>query len=83
MYSYINKTPTIEDIKIFKMHENINENFINYKINPNELSLEEKELFITKYKLDKKAYNYKDFIFLLMPISASKNQSSQESEVQV
>ena len=44
MYSFINKTPTTEDIKVFKMEENINENFINYK----------------------------DFIFLLMPTSASK-----------
>ena len=70
MYSIINKTPTTEDIKIFKMQESINEKFINYKINPNELSLEEKELFITKYKLDNKASNYKDFIFLLMPVAA-------------
>lgn len=69
MYSFINKTPTTEDMKIFKMQENINENFINYKINPNELSLEEKELLITKYRLDKKVHNYKDFIFLSMPTS--------------
>ena len=55
MYSFINKVPTAEDIEIFNMQENINENFINYKINPNELSLEEKELFITKYNLDKKS----------------------------
>lgn len=71
MYSFINKVPTAEDIEIFNMQENINENFINYKINPNELSLEEKELFITKYNLDKKAYKYKDFIFLSMPTSTS------------
>ena len=69
MYSLINNKPTLEDINIFKMQENINENFINYKINPNELSLEEKELFITKYKLDKKAYTYKDFIFLSISTS--------------
>ena len=71
MYSFINKTPTIDDIEIFKMQENINENFINYKINPNELSIEEKKLFIIKYKLDNKAYSYKDFIFLSMPTSTS------------
>ena len=29
MYSFIKKLPTIEDIKTFKMEENINENFIN------------------------------------------------------
>ena len=69
MYSLINKTPTTEDIKIFKMQESINEKFINYKINPNELSLEEKELLITRYILDNKASNYKDFIFLLMPVA--------------
>lgn len=73
MYSFINKIPTIEDINIFKMEENINENFINYKINPNELSLKQKELLISKYELDKKASNYKDFIFLSMPTSISKN----------
>lgn len=76
MYSFINKTPTAEDIKIFKMQENINENFINYKINPNELSQEEKKLFITKYKLDKKAYSYKDFIFLSLPMSAVKSTNN-------
>ena len=76
MYSFINKTPTAEDIKIFKMQENINENFINYKINPNELSQEEKKLFITKYKLDKKAYSYKDFIFLSLPMSAAKRTNN-------
>ena len=68
MYSFINEKPTLEDINVFKMQENINENFINYKINPNELSLEEKELLITRYRLNNKAYNYKDFIFLSMPV---------------
>ena len=69
MYSFINKTPIEEDIKVFKMQKSINENFINYKIDPNELSLEEKKLFVTKYKLDNKVYSYKDFIFLSIPIS--------------
>lgn len=69
MYSFIKERPTDEDIKIFKMHENSNENFINYKIDPNLLSLEEKNLFISKYKLDAKVSSYKDFIFLSMSVS--------------
>ena len=73
MYSFINNLPTIKDMKFFNMQENINENFISYKINPNELSLEEKKLFITKYKLDDKAYIYKDLIFLSLPTSISNN----------
>ena len=60
MYLFINNKPTTEDIKMFKMQESINEKFINYKINPNELSLEEKKFFIARYKLDSKASNYKD-----------------------
>ena len=72
MYLFINNKPTTEDIKMFKMQESINEKFINYKINPNELSLEEKKFFIARYKLDSKASNYKDFIFLSMPVLASK-----------
>ncbi len=70
MYSIITNKPTEKDMKIFRMQENINENFINYKIDPNELSIDEKKLFIDSYKLDAKVYNYKDFIFLSMPISA-------------
>lgn len=71
MYSLITNKPTLEDIKVFKMKENINENFINYKIDPTQLSLEEKKLFIDNYKLDSKVYNYKDFIFLSMPTSTT------------
>ncbi|WP_373000386.1 hypothetical protein [Sulfurimonas sp.] len=73
MYSLITNKPSLEDIKIFKMQENINENFINYKINPNELSMDEKKLFINNYKLDIKVYSYKDFIFLSMPIPTLTN----------
>ena len=68
MYSFIKEKPTKEDIKKFNMHENSNENFINYKIDPNLLSLEEKSLFINKYNLDAKASKYKDLIFLSIPI---------------
>lgn len=67
MYELITKKPSLEDIKVFKMQENINENFINYKIDPTKLSLEEKKLFVDSYKLDVKVYNYKDFIFLSIP----------------
>jgi len=67
MYSFINEKPTKEDMKNFKMAENVNENFINFVINPNQLSQEEKKLFISKYKLDDKTLLYKDSIFLAMP----------------
>jgi len=73
MYALISEKPTKEDIKIFKIKENSNENFISYKIDPNILSQEEKTLLIDKYKLDKKAYNYKDFIFLSIPVSTVMN----------
>ena len=76
MYSLITNKPTLEDIKIFKMQENINENFTNYKINPNELSMDEKKLFISNYKLDSKVYNYKDFIFLSMPTPTLMNNDN-------
>jgi len=75
MYSLIKNKPTAKDINIFKMQENINENFINYKINPNELSMEEKKLFVNSYKLDSKVYSYKDFIFLSMPIQTSTDNN--------
>ena len=67
MYSFINEKPTKEDIRDFKMAENVNENFINFVINPNILSIEQKKLFISKYKLDKKTLLYTDSIFLTMP----------------
>ena len=67
MYSFINKKPTQEDIRAFQMVENVNENFINFVINPNILSIEQKKLFISKYKLDKKTLLYTDSIFLTMP----------------
>ena len=67
MYSFINKKPTKEDIRDFKMAENVNENFINFVINPNLLSIEEKKRFISKYKLDNTTLLYKDSIFLAMP----------------
>jgi hypothetical protein len=73
MYSFIKNKPSLEDIKMFKMEENINENFINYKIDPNELSIEEKKLFIKNYKLDAKFFNKKDCIFLSIPTSTLVN----------
>ncbi|MFT5660363.1 MAG: hypothetical protein ACI9TV_001004 [Sulfurimonas sp.] len=69
MYSFITTKPTQKDIKAFKMQEYSNENFINYKVDPTKLSLKDKELFILNYQLDEKANNYKDFIFLSMPLS--------------
>ncbi len=66
MYIVINKRPIIEDINLFKMQENINENFINFCINPNTLSLEDKKNFIAKYKLEAKVFSYKDTIFLVL-----------------
>lgn len=72
MYSVIQNKPTNEDIKTFKMQEYTNENFVNYKIDPTKLSLKEKELLITNYQLDQKVSNYKDFIFLSIPLSTSR-----------
>lgn len=69
MYSFITNKPTKKDIKAFKMQEHSNENFINFKVDPMQLSSIEKEIFINNYKLGEKAYNYKDFIFLSLPLS--------------
>lgn len=67
MYVFIKKRPTKEDMELFNMQENVNENFINFCVNPNGLSIEEKKTFIAKYKLEAKAFSYKDSIFLAMP----------------
>ena len=67
MYVFIKKQPTKEDIKLFNMQENVNDKFINFSVDPNLLSIEDKKNFITKYKLDSKAFTYKDSIFLALP----------------
>jgi hypothetical protein len=74
MYVFIKEQPTKEDIKIFNMKESINDNYINFGVNPNLLSIKDKTTFISKYKLDKKALSYKDLIFLAMPNTLGKIQ---------
>ena len=69
MYVFIKKEPTQDDMVFFKMKENINENFRNFSVNPNLLSVEEKKILVTKYNLSSKAMSYTDFIFLAMPNS--------------
>lgn len=68
MYVFIKKRPMKEDVKFFKMQESLNEKFINFRIDPNQLSMEERKTFIAKYKLEAKALSYADSIFLAMPI---------------
>lgn len=67
MYVFIKKRPREEDINLFKMQESVNEKFINFRINPNQLSVKERKTFIVKYKLEGKAISSEDSIFLAMP----------------
>ena len=72
MYVLIKRQPRDEDMKFFNMRESINENFINFSIDTSHLSTEEKQILISKYKLDTKALSHKGAIFLCMPNSKKK-----------
>jgi len=80
MYIFLNTLPQIEDIKEFDMHQSINENYINYRVNYADFSKEEKKLFIERYKLNEENVKYNEQIFLSIPVSKINQNISIEEK---
>ena len=79
MYVFLNTLPQTKDIRQFEMHQSINENYINYRVNYSDFSREEKEQFIKKYKINKKNIKYNEQIFLSIPVTnINQNTSAKE-----
>jgi len=68
MYKVIDKSPSKEHIKLFKMQESANEAFANFKIELNELSRELRETLLVTYALDQKVLTYQESLFLSVPV---------------
>jgi len=68
MYIFLNTLPQIEDIKEFNMHQSTNENYINYRVNYPNFSIEKKQQFIKAYKLNLESIKYNEQIFLSIPV---------------
>ena len=79
MYIFLNTLPQTKDIKQFEMHQSINENYINYRVNYSDFSREYKEQFIKKYKINIENIKYNEQIFLSIPV-ANINQNTSAKE---
>jgi len=81
MYIFLNSLPQKEDMKEFQAHQSINENYINYRINYQDLSREKKEQLIKKYKLNKELIRSDEDIFLSIPVTkVNQNISIEEKQ---
>lgn len=80
MYIFLENIPTNEDIKKFKMFQTVNENYINFKIDPNQLSTEDKQTLIKKYKLRQETLRYKEHIFLSISILQTKENNVRKKQ---
>ena len=81
MYVFLNKLPQTEDIKEFEMHQSINENYINYRVNYPNFSIEKKQQFIKIYKISKENIKYNEQIFLSIPVAkVNQNISIEEKQ---
>ncbi len=74
MYKVIDKSPSKEHIKMFKMQASANEAFANYKIDLNELSKEQREMLLNQYELDQKVLTYQESLFLTVPLAGALSE---------
>lgn len=70
MYQIINKRPSNEQIISYKMSENANEAYINFKVDLGELTIEQRKELMIKYQLEQNILTYKESLFLSIPVKA-------------
>ena len=80
MYIFLEKLPLTNDIKEFKMYQSINENYVNYRIDFDSLPTEEKKSLIRLYKLNIDLMNFKEDVFLSLPVTKINNTDIEEKQ---
>ena len=80
MYIFLEKLPLTNDIKEFKMRQSINENYVNYRIDFASLPTEEKKRLIRLYKLNIDLMNFKEDVFLSLPVTKINNTDIEEKQ---